>query len=257
MRINFSSEGLVIKRKNIGEADKIVTIFSKYQGKVSVIAKGVRKVSSRRAGNLELLNQIKFFAHGNGKLPVVTEVATLTTFKRIKSDLQKLGLAYLLLELIDQFLPEGQENNNLYNQLLLFLEGINQSKNFEKDKVLVASFQIKLLKEMGYLPELYRCIKCGNKLKENDNFLAPHLGGLIDEGCSTDSLISKRIKSDSIKVIRFINSEPIERIDQLKTSDIDVQEICKLLNIYTAYHLDRDLGAERFAIEIEKLSLLV
>ena len=57
MRTSFSSEGLVIKRKDVGEADKIVTIFSKNQGKISVIAKGVRKVTSRRAGNLELLSR--------------------------------------------------------------------------------------------------------------------------------------------------------------------------------------------------------
>jgi len=255
MRTSFSSEGLVIKRKNVGEADKIVTIFSKNQGKISVLAKGVRKVSSRRAGNLELLHQIKFFASGNGKLPVITEAATLTSFKKVKTDLRKLGLAYLLLELIDQFLPEGQENTTLYNQLILFLEGINQSESFEKDKVLVASFQIKLLRETGYLPELYRCIKCGSKLKESNNYLAPHLGGLIDGSCGSESLVSKRIKADSIKVIRFINTETLERISQLKLAEIDIAEICKLLNLYTTYHLDRDLGSEKFGLEIEKLSL--
>lgn len=251
---NFSSEGLVVKRKDIGEADKIVTIFARNYGKVSFIAKGVRKVSSRRAGNLELLNKIKFFANGQGKLPVLTEASGLSSFKEIKSDLKKLSLAYLLLELVDQFLPDGQENNKLYNQLILFLEAINQSESIERDKVLTASFQIKLLREMGYLPELYHCIKCGSKLEERRNYLAPPLGGLIDENCSKESLLSRSIKVESIKIIRFINLESVERIGQLKLSDIDVREICKLLNLYTSYHLDRDLGSEKFALEIEKLS---
>lgn len=252
---NFSSEGLVIKRKDIGEADKIVTIFAKNQGKVSAIAKGVRKVSSRRAPNLELLNQIKFFRNGRGKLPVLTEVDSISNFTKIKGDLKKLSLAYLLLELIDQFLPEGQENNNLYNQLILFLGAIDQSDSEEKDKVLAASFQIKLLREMGYLPELYHCIRCGNRLEQKENYLAPHLGGLIDKNCSRESLVARSIKVDSIKIIRFINSEPIGKIGQLKLNDIDIKEICKLLNLYTTYYLDKELGSERFALEIEKLAL--
>lgn len=250
----FSAEGLVIKRKDIGEADKIITIFAKNLGKVSSMAKGVRKVNSRRAPNLELLNQVKFFRSGRGKLPVLTEVITLSSFKNIKSDLKKLSLAYLLLELVDQFLPEGQENNNLYNQLLLFLAGIDQSRSEDKDKVLAASFQIKLLREVGYLPELYHCIRCGNKLEQRENYLAPHLGGLVDRPCSQESLAIKKIKVDSIKVIRFINSETIGKIGQLKLDRVDVREICKLLNLYTAYYLDKDLGSERFAEEIEKLT---
>lgn len=253
MNRSFSSEGLVLKRKEIGEADRFITIFSKNQGKISVVAKGVRKINSRRAGNLELLNQIKFFSTGRGKLPVLTEAVSISNFKRIKADLEKLSLAYLLLELVDQFLPEGQVNTKLYNQLILFLEAINSSSSLERDKVLTASFQIKLLREMGYLPELYHCIKCGNRLKEGENYLAPHLGGLIDNNCSQESLLAKKIKADSIKVIRFINLESVGKISQLKLSDIDVKEICKLLNLYTTYYLDKDLGSEKFAFEVEKL----
>ncbi len=252
---NFSSEGLIIKHKNIGEADKIITIFSKREGRSSVIAKGVRKVSSRRAGSLELLNQVKFYAAGNSKLPVLTEVSSINSFKSIKEDLQKLSLSYLLLELINQFLPEGQENDKLFNELILFLSAINKSKNSERDKVLAASFQIKLLRETGYLPELYRCIKCGNHLKEQDNYLAPYLGGLVDRSCKGETFLAEKIKAKSIKVMRFINTSPVEQIGQLKLGAIDVAEINKLLNLYTAYQLEGELGSEKFALAVDKLSL--
>lgn len=255
MKRNFSNEGLVIKQINFGEADRILTIFTRSQGKISVVAKGVRKINSRRAGSLELLNRIKFFAHDNGKLPILTEASSLESFKAIKADLGKLSLAYLMLELIDQFLPEGESYTNLYDQLTLFLTAISRNRDKDRDRVLAASFQIKLLREMGYLPELYRCIRCGKKLSESNHFLSPHLGGLVDAVCSKGSLVGRSIGVDSIKIIRFINSEPVERISQLKLSEIDIGEICRLLNLYTTYHLDRDLGSEKFALEIEKLAL--
>lgn len=200
------------------------------------------------------MNQVKFFAAGSGKLPILTEVSSINSFKIIKGNLQKLSLSYLLLELVNQFLPEGQENSNLFNQLLMFMSAIDQSKSLEKDKVLAASFQMKLLQETGYLPELYRCMKCGKELKEQENYLAPYLGGLIDRACRGETLLAERVKVNSIKLMRFINASRVEQIGQLKLDHIDVAEVNKILNLYTAYQLEGELGSEKFALAVDKLS---
>ncbi|HSX57888.1 MAG TPA: DNA repair protein RecO [Candidatus Saccharimonadales bacterium] len=253
---NFSTEGLVIKRKNFGEADSLVTIFTKNQGKITSIAKGVRKITSRRAPSLELFNQIKFFLYGNGKLPVLTEAASLQSFPNLKKDLDKLSLAYLILELLDQFLAEGQESQKLYLLLVEVLEEINETEDLEKAKLLSSCFQIKLLREVGYLPELYQCVRCGEKLSEEKNFLAPNLGGLVDENCGKALVVNRPIEKDVIKVIRFLNKETVDDVTKLNLMRFDVAEISQILNYYTVFYLEKDLGAEKFANAVEKLALV-
>ncbi len=252
---NFSSEGLVLKRKDFGEADRLVTIFTKNQGKITTIAKGVRKITSRRAPSLELLNQIKFFASGRGKLPVLTEAEVIESFPEIKSDLEKLGLAYLTLELVDQFLAEGQENQKTYELLIETLQEIDQADNLDRAKLVASCFQIKLLREVGYLPELYQCVRCGERLSENNNYLAPNLGGLVDKNCSQVSVINRPIERDVIKVIRFLNREELENVNKLNLLRLDIRAITQILNYYTVFYLEKDLGAEKFATAVEKLAL--
>ncbi len=83
----FKTEGIVLKRRNFGEADRILTIFSKERGKITVLAKGVRRITSRRAGNVELLNRTVMYLHQGRGLPILTEATTLEPYQKIKEDL--------------------------------------------------------------------------------------------------------------------------------------------------------------------------
>ena len=89
MSRSYTAEAIILKRTNFDEADKIITFLSKYKGKFTAIAKGVRKIASRRSPNLELFNKVKgHFASGRN-LDVLTEVETVHTFKKIKESLEK------------------------------------------------------------------------------------------------------------------------------------------------------------------------
>jgi len=72
----FKTEGIVLKRRNFGEADRILTVFTKDRGKISVLAKGVRRITSRRAGNVELLNRVSIFLHQTRGMPILTEAVS-------------------------------------------------------------------------------------------------------------------------------------------------------------------------------------
>ena len=77
----YTVEGIVIKRQNIGEADKLITLFTETLGKITLLARGIRKSSSRRVGSLELFNQVKVSAaRGRGELDTLTEVQLLNSF---------------------------------------------------------------------------------------------------------------------------------------------------------------------------------
>ena len=84
---SYSEEGIVLARKNYGEADRIVSIYSQNHGRISSIAKGVRKLSSRKRGHLEVFSHIRFQAVNGKGLDLMTEVETVENFGEIRKSL--------------------------------------------------------------------------------------------------------------------------------------------------------------------------
>lgn len=145
MRV-FKTEGIIIKRKNFGEADRILTIFTKRHGKIKIIAKGVRKITSRRSSHVELLNLCVIGVH-EGKMPILTEAESLNHHSNLKNDLKKAGYGFYICELIDGMLAEQQENRAVFGLLertLLELEIIKDPrpliKKFEEEMLILLGF---------------------------------------------------------------------------------------------------------------------
>jgi DNA repair protein RecO (recombination protein O) len=143
----FKTQGFVIKRKNFGEADRIITIFSKTHGKLKIKANGVRRIISRRSPHIELLNFCSFNLYQGKHLPILTEVDSLENFSSLKNDLEKVGFAYHVCELVDGLCAENQENLEAYNLLGRTLRLINTEKN---PLEIVKDFEIKLLTALGF-----------------------------------------------------------------------------------------------------------
>lgn len=251
----FSTEGFILKRKNFGEADKLITLFTKNHGKVVSVAKGVRKITSRRAGSLELLNHVTVSLHQTKGLPILTEAQALNTFPDLKENLDKISIAFLVLELTDRLFEEGQENRNVFNLLSDTISRIDTARTLLEAKKFQTSFQIKLLTEMGYLPQLYNCTQCENKLTEKKVFLSPNCGGLVDSNCSRNILFSKQISPEEVKVLRFLNKENFSFVDRLKLDKNLLETTGALLNYYTIYFLERNLNSLDFADQLQRLYL--
>jgi|SRR3990167_1111205 len=143
----FKTEGIVIKRRNYGEADRIVTIFSKKHGKLSIKAKGVRKISSRRSPHIELLNYCIFSLHQGKSMPILTEVVSLENFYDLKKDLKKIGLAYHVCELVDGLCAENQETPEIF---LLLGRTLRKISKGEGSKQVIKQFELSLLKLLGF-----------------------------------------------------------------------------------------------------------
>ncbi|MBA3723290.1 MAG: DNA repair protein RecO [Candidatus Levybacteria bacterium] len=110
----IKTEGIIIKRKNFGEADRLLTVITPYFGKLTIKATGVRKITSRRSAHIELLNHSALNLYKGSGMHVLTEVKMIDDHAAIKMDFTKVGLAYHMCELIDGLCPEGQENGNAY-----------------------------------------------------------------------------------------------------------------------------------------------
>lgn len=147
----FRIEGIVIKRKNFGEADKLLTIFTKNHGKIKVIAKGVRKIKSKKAPHLELFNYISAFVSVGKTFNIITEVITKQSFPNFKKDLERLIYAYQIIEEIDSVCPEQEPHNDIFGLLRQTLTDLDEGQ-YQPEK-LTEIFTRKLLEGLGFLPQ--------------------------------------------------------------------------------------------------------
>lgn len=139
----LKDHGFILKRINFGDSDRYITIFTKNHGKIEVVAKGVRKITSRRASSVELLNLIEFHAVRPHKNYVLTEVKLIDSFDELKRDLKNIEKAFTMCELISAIMPFHQKHVEVFS---LIERALSQMQN---EKTLIY-FQAKLLSILGY-----------------------------------------------------------------------------------------------------------
>ena len=149
--ISYSFAGIVIKRSNFGEAHKLVTLFTRDQGKITLIAKGLRQLTSKRAGSLELFNYIKGSAvRGRGELDTLTEVQLINSYPNWRKHLGRVTLAYQLCEVVDKLTPDHQPHPEIFEILKNSLLNIGSLKIDWKLKI--ENWLIEIASELGYWP---------------------------------------------------------------------------------------------------------
>lgn len=149
---SFKTEGIILKRRNFGEADRILTVFTKGSGKIQVKALGVRKITSRRSSHVELLNYSLLTLHKGRGLPVLVEAQAVENFSSIKADLMRVGFAYHVCELIDGLCPDNQENRTVFSLLKEVLSRLSGEEDIVSS---IHEFEIALLTTLGFYPHAH------------------------------------------------------------------------------------------------------
>jgi DNA repair protein RecO (recombination protein O) len=152
MMRTYKTEAIVIKRRDVGEADRLITVFTRDHGKLSIKAKGIRRVPSRRSAHVELLNTAMLTLYQASRYPILTEATATDTCSGLKEDLQKIGFAYHLCELVDGLCPENQEHHQVYFLLKNTLQRLIRCDAASNNDALlvVHEFEVELLTLLGY-----------------------------------------------------------------------------------------------------------
>lgn len=146
---SYRTEGVILKRRNFNEADKILIVYTKHFGKISLIAKGVRKTTSKKGGHLELFNQVKISVAKGRNLDIVTEVEVINTFKKWRKNLEKIAVAFQLCELVDKLSADRAENKEVFDLLVNYLKNLSQINNY---RLTIKNFELSLLQSLGFWP---------------------------------------------------------------------------------------------------------
>ncbi len=140
-----TTEGLILKRSNFGEADRVLTVLTDRYGKISVIARGVRKITSRRAGNIEVLNRVKLHLF-KAKSYNLSEAESIETFPKIKANLTLSTTAFHIIELVNRLVPEEQKNPQIYSLAV----GVLQLLEDNPRQIFVRAYEVKMLSLLGF-----------------------------------------------------------------------------------------------------------
>ncbi|CAN5354713.1 hypothetical protein BH10PAT1_BH10PAT1_5000 [soil metagenome] len=158
---NYSSEGFVIGRKNFSEADRIVVFYTKDFGKVSLIAKGVRKLTSRKRGGIEIFSKIKFSAVKTNGLDILTEVSVIDGYDEVRANLRRISIGYYICEVIAKVTRDNETHLEIFQLMERYFEELKTNRNL---KVLRGKFVTELLVVLGFWPE-------GKKMTDPDSVL--------------------------------------------------------------------------------------
>ena len=148
-RKNYSSEGFILARRSFGEADRIIVAFTRDFGKLSLIAKGVRRPTSRKRGGLEIFSYIKFSAVKGKSLDILTEVEVIDQFGEVRKNLKKVSVGYYFCEVIGRMTRENEVHKEVFEMLKKYFNELRCSSNL---KALRLNFVKEVLVTLGFWP---------------------------------------------------------------------------------------------------------
>ena len=217
-------EGIVISEKNFSETSKIIDVFTKEYGIISLMAKGAKSIKSPlRSVTTKLTYGVFTIYYKKDKLSVLKEVNVLNNLNNIKKDITNISFASYLVDLACQVYKENS-SHDIYQILISGLLKINE--RFDPF-VITNIIELKYLEYLGVLPVIDRCASCGRQ--DNIVTLSSDFGGYLCASCHTDEPI---ISDKSIKLIRMYYYVDIDKIDKLEIKSQYKNEINNFLNLY-------------------------
>jgi len=263
---SYPTEVIVLKHTDLGEADRILTLLTPYKGKIRAIAKGSRRPISKKAGHLELLCHSQLQIAVGRNLDIVTQAQATENFFHLRNELWHMTCGFYLVELVDRFIEDDTEHQDVYNLLLGSLRVLDidaeeaqkrrmqgtppSESDRDRTRLLLRYFEMYLLSFIGYEPVLRICAHCKTELKAEENGFTPVLGGALCPNCS--HLWSQALSVNALKVLRILQRTEWAQIPSFRLNASLQAEIEAAMHSLLRFHLERDLKSWSF---LEMLSV--
>ncbi len=252
----FRARGIIIKNKKVREADKIFTIITDNLGKIQAYGRSTGKINSKLGGHLDLFTNSNLVLAKGKSMPTLVYANALDSFKNIKSNLTKTGIAFYASELLDNFLLEDYKDTRIYRLLYYFFITLNvpDIENLIQIRVLFWSFELKLLSLLGFLPEVGSCVKCGKNIIKDSNYFDFTSGGFICSNCDNDSrAYSYQVDEVIVSLIDKIYRGNTEVLISLKIENKQGFIIKELIDRYILYLMNKKIKSSEFLEKINSL----
>jgi DNA repair protein RecO (recombination protein O) len=244
----YHAEVVILRRRDLGEADRLLTVFSREYGKLRQIAKGVRRPQSRKAGHLELFNRVRLLVARGRDLDIITQAEAVESYPHIHADLMLVGYAGYAIELLDHFTVDAEQNANLFRLICETLLRLDQG---ELPSSVIRHYEVRLLDEVGFRPELFRCVTCGKEILPEAQYFSYEKGGILCPSCGSQEHPAVPISLPALKVIRHFQRNTYNVAAKAKVRSSVHVEIDQLMESFIGALLERRLNVPHFIRRVQ------
>ncbi|HHU91983.1 MAG TPA: DNA repair protein RecO [Halanaerobiaceae bacterium] len=251
------TEAIVLKQFDLGEADKIITFFTKDYGKIRAVAKGVRKSKSSISGIVLPFNYNLITIYRGKSIDRINQIRNIFTFNKVREDLIKMAYASFVAEAVEKVSQENQANEALFALLLSTLHKIMVEE--EKLPYIELVFKISLLVVLGLKPQLDYCVSCNKKLAYAEkNYFHVQQGGLICPECYQDNQEDFRFQGYILSVqmvesLKKIINNGFKGLRDWEGTEREYRQLDQLSDAFIKYHLELKIKSYDFLHMIKKL----
>ncbi len=246
---SYRTQAIVLGHIEYGEADRILKLFTFKKGKITAIAKGVRKIRSRKAGHLEPFTRVTLFLAKGRNMDIVTQAETVEAYQGLREDLERVAYASYVVEVLDRFTYEEGQNIAIFRLLANTLKRLETHPN---PATVVHYYELRLLDLVGFRPQLFECIDCGRPIQEEDQYFSPLAGGVVCPRCGKARSEAWPVEKDVLRYFRHLQRSTWEQIEGVTIPSAIEPLLADLNERYFTYILERKLNSPDFLREIQK-----
>lgn len=247
---SFRVDAVVLRHSDYGEADRLLTLFTRQLGKTRAIAKGARKIASRKAGHIEPFTHVRLLLAQGREMFIVTQADTVDAYLPLRDDLTLTAHASYAIELLDRFTYEDQTENPALFRLLT--ETLSRLASRHDPWLVSRYYEMRLLDLVGFRPQLFECVNCGRPLQPEDQFFSFSGGGVICPRCGRGLPHLHGISVEALKYLRHFQRSSYTEAARARPS-LEVQkEAESLMQGYFTYLLERELNTPGFLRKIRE-----
>ena len=246
--ITYTTDAVVVRTSNLGEADRIITLVTPVHGLVRGVAKAARKPGSKVGGHLDLLKFVSVSVRETRTLHGLSQASTVDGFRGLRDDLDKFSRGSYVSEMAERFSVEGGANQPLFRLLVDVLGALESSDNPE---MIVHFFELRLLQLSGFSPELSRCVETGADLEPANHLYSADRGGLVNSNArpvGETALLPAGL--NTIKLLRFLARTDVDQAGRMKAGEDETRQLSRILRARVHHVLDRGLRSEAFMDEV-------
>lgn len=236
----YKTEGIVLRHANMGEADRLITLFTPFYGKVRAVAKGARKPTSKLAGHLEQFTHTSVVIARGRNLDIITQAQTVYPFIEVRENLRLVLYASYAVELVERSTEWESENRPLFSILERMLLYVVTSRRLDTT---LRAFELEALAALGYRPQLDACVACGRALKAETNGFSSTAGGVLCPLCRGREGDQHDISPATLASLRHLQSGGLAASDRLETSPAVRIQSEALLAVYISDRLEYSLNS--------------
>lgn len=247
----FRTQAIILKRRDFGEADRILTIFTPDRGKLDVIAKGARKPTSTKTGHVELFTRTDMLIHKGRDLDIVAQAEMNRPYMGVREDLVRGAYASYAAELLDRFTGEADEG---YEELFALLDETIERLCVDNDpRLAVRYFEMQLLDLVGFRPELTECVVSREDIQAEDQFFSYPMGGVVKPDYAHDGMGVIPVTMLTLKLLRHMQRSAYSHVKTLAITPTLHDDAERLLLGYITFLLERKVQSVDFIRRIRQL----